>query len=61
MGYVITGVVCLLIGSFVGFTTMALCAASRAAEERDTGDSCSGCFGASFGDCGDCPHNEEGG
>jgi hypothetical protein len=60
-GYVVTGIICLLVGSVVGTVTMALCAASRESEEqRDRVGSCDGCFGASFGDCGDCPQQREG-
>lgn len=56
VGYVIVGIICLVVGVIVGMTVLAMCAAAKAADiQRDIDDSCHGCFGASFGDCGDCP------
>lgn len=59
MGYVITGIVSFVLGSFAGVVIMCLCMTVDNAEYEQTNNPCDGCFGASFGDCDRCPKNEE--
>lgn len=55
MGYVITGIVCSMLGATVGVTVMALFITAKRADEQDS-NKCYGCFGAANGDCGRCPY-----
>lgn len=57
MSYVIVSVVSLFIGGVVGIVTLALCIAGKNAEIQEEND-CYGCFGASYGDCDNCPRNK---
>lgn len=55
MGYVITGIVCFVLGSLSGFIGLSLCVAAGN-NSRQEENPCDGCFGAANNDCRNCPH-----
>ncbi len=55
MGYVITGIVCFVLGSLSSFICLSLCVAAGD-NSRQEENLCNGCFGAANNDCQNCPY-----